>query len=580
MSELVIRNGFVFDPISGINGDVTDIFINDGIIVDSVSSKARTIDASGMTVMAGGVDIHTHISGPKVNTGRIMRPEDKLFRGTCQGNIPRQGKWMEMGSSVPSTWKTGYAYARMGYVYTNEAAMPPLFATHVHEEFKYTPIIDQSAMAVFGNNWFCLEYLKNHEIENNAAYIAWLLKATYGFGIKCVNPGGTEAWAWGRNCVDIHDTVPYFDITPAEIITGLIETNEYLGLPHSLHLHGNNFGNPGNYEHTLKTLHLASGYQTQNNFGRDQVLHNTHLQFFAYQGDSWSTIASGAKEVMKYVNDTRNITVDLGAVTLDETTTMTADGPFEHHLQLLNHRKWANTDVELETGAGVVPYIYHKDTTVNGIQWAIGLEIALYATDLMRVHLTTDHPNAGPFTRYPRVISWLMSEKAREMTLHSMKHESAVIRSSNISSLDRELNLYEIAMMTRAGPAKALGLSQWYGTLREGSWGNVAVYNLNADSIPSDPSQIEAAFSNAAYTIKEGNIVVQNGKIVQEPAKHTIWTRVTVPENLQVIRDIREKFTSGYTVNQENYVMSEEHVHNPRPIEVEKRTQYPSVSNI
>ncbi|PKL58743.1 MAG: formylmethanofuran dehydrogenase subunit A, partial [Methanomicrobiales archaeon HGW-Methanomicrobiales-4] len=455
-----------------------------------------------------------------------------------------------------------------GYTFTNEAAMPPLFATHVHEEFRYTPIIDQSAMPVFGNNWFCFEYLKNKEIENNAAYVAWLLQSTYGFGIKCVNPGGSEAWAWGRNCVDIHDTVPFFDITPAEIITGLIETNEYLGLPHSLHLHGNNFGNPGNYEHTIKTLSLASGFKAKNTFGREQVLHNTHLQFFAYKGDSWGTIASGAREVMDYVNTHPNITVDLGAVTLDETTTMTADGPFEHHLQLLNHRKWANTDVELETGAGVVPYIYSKDTAVNGIQWAIGLEIALFAQDLMRVYISTDHPNAGPFTRYPRIIAWLMSQKARDATLASMKYAKKVTSASHIASLDRELSLYEIAMMTRAGPAKSLGLSSLYGSLHEGAYGNVAIYDLNPNSLQTDPDQIEAAFSRTEYTIKEGVIVVKEGKITAEPDKHTIWTRALMPENLQVIRDITEKFSSGYTVNLDNYAVSPEHVYNPRALEV------------
>jgi formylmethanofuran dehydrogenase subunit A len=568
MKELLIKNGSIFDPITGINGDIADICIKEGKIVDKVSSHAHIIDASKKIVMAGGVDIHTHISGPKVNTGRLMRPEDKLFRGTYLGNNVRQGKWMEMGSSVPSTWKTGYSYARMGYTFANEAAMPPLFAAHVHEEFKFTPIIDQTAMPVFGNNWFCFEYLKNKEIENNAAYVAWLLQSTYGFGIKCVNPGGTEAWAWGKNCVDIHDTVPFFDITPAEIITGLIETNEYLGLPHSLHLHGNNFGNPGNYEHTIKTLDLASGYRARNSFGREQVLHNTHLQFFAYKGDSWGTIASGAREVMNYVNTHQNITVDLGAVTLDETTTMTADGPFEHHLHLLNHRKWANSDVEMETGTGVVPYQYNKDTAVNGVQWAIGLEIALFAKDLMRVHITTDHPNAGPFTRYPRIIMWLMSQKARDTTLESMKQSERVVRASHIASLDRELNLYEIAMMTRAGPAKALGLSGLYGSLHKGVYGNVAIYDLDPESLPADPNQIETAFSRAVYTIKEGVIVVKDGTITAEPDRHTIWTNVSMPENKQVMRDISEKFSTGYTVNLENYKICNEHVHNPRAIEV------------
>ena len=118
-------------------------------------------------------------------------------------------------------------------------------------------------------------------------------------------------------------------------------------------------------------------------------------------GTGWGDFESKAKEVMDYVNKNKAITVDTGNVTLDETTTMTADGPFEHHLHSLNHLKWANVDVEMETAAGVVPYVYDPNIKVCDIQWAIGLELALYAKDMNRTFLTTDHPNAGPFTRYP-----------------------------------------------------------------------------------------------------------------------------------------------------------------------------------
>ena len=49
------------------------------------------------------------------------------------------GNRMEMGFSIPSTFKTGYAYARMGYTFVNEAAMPPLLAPHMHEEIQGHP---------------------------------------------------------------------------------------------------------------------------------------------------------------------------------------------------------------------------------------------------------------------------------------------------------------------------------------------------------------------------------------------------------------------------------------------------------
>lgn len=75
--ELLVKNGFVYDPINGVNGEKMDIAIRDGKIVEEVNErKARKIDASGMVVMPGGVDIHCHIAGSEVNTGRLLRPED------------------------------------------------------------------------------------------------------------------------------------------------------------------------------------------------------------------------------------------------------------------------------------------------------------------------------------------------------------------------------------------------------------------------------------------------------------------------------------------------------------------------
>lgn len=563
MAEILIKNGFVIDPTRNINGDVTDIAIKDGQIVESVGSNAKVIDASGKVVMAGGVDIHAHVAGPKVNVGRLMRPEDKLFKSPHAQKNYR----MESGFSIPSTFKTGYDYARMGYAFVMEAAMPPLHSPHVHEEIHDTPIIDQAALPVFANNWFVFEYLRNGEIENTAAYIAWLLKATKGYGIKVVNPGGTAAWAWGLNCLTLNDPVPYFDITPAEIITGLMKTNEYLGLPHSMHIHQNDLGNPGNYEITLESLRLAEGVAAKNNFGRDTVMHSTHIQFHSYGGDSWGTFESKAREVMDYVNKQKNISIDLGCVTLDETTTMTADGPFEHHITNLNHLKWANTDVEVETAAGVVPYVYDKNIKVSGIQWAIGLEMGLYAADPMRTFITTDHPNAGPFTRYPRIIKWLMSKQAREETLESFKYTDKVIDATNIHSIDRELSLFEIAQMTRAGPAKALGLSSMFGGLGVGMDANVGIFDLNVKDMPSDPEAIENAFARACWFIKSGEIIVKDGDIVSHGNKRTIWVKPNVAENPQVIRDIQDKFLKDYTVGSDTYQVRDYLAPNPYVIE-------------
>ena len=77
LKDLIIKNGLVYDPLNNIDGDKKEIHIKNGVIVDKVNGDAKVIDASGMIIMPGGVDIHSHIAGAKVNAGRYFRPDDK-----------------------------------------------------------------------------------------------------------------------------------------------------------------------------------------------------------------------------------------------------------------------------------------------------------------------------------------------------------------------------------------------------------------------------------------------------------------------------------------------------------------------
>jgi len=139
----------------------------------------------------------------------------------------------------------------------------------------------------------------------------------------------------------------------------------------------------------------------------------------------------------------------------------------------------------------------------------------------------------------------------------------------SIDGIDRELGLYEIAQMTRAGPAKALGVGNTYGGLTPGMDADIAVYALNPEDMPSDPAMIEKAFSRCAWLVKDGIVTVRDGEVVAEPAKRTVWVDVKVPEDAQVQRDIYEHFLRHYSVKLDNYSLFEEHLHNQRVIEVD-----------
>lgn len=565
--EKIIKNGMVYDPLNEIDGDKMDICIKDGKIVDSVSNNAEVIDASGKIVMAGGVDPHTHIAGAKVNVGRMYRPEDsKKDTETTLG-----GRRSGSGFSVPSTFMTGYRYAQMGYTTAMEAAMPPLLARHTHEEFHDMPIIDHAAYPLFGNNWFVMKYLKEGDLDKCAAYAAWLLRATKGYAIKIVNPAGTEAWAWGGNVHGINDPVPYFDVTGADIIKGLAEVNEMLGLPHAIHLHCNDLGHPGNYETTIASFDVPKNIAPRPKYGnRDKILYATHVQFHCYGGTNWRDFVSAAPKVADYVNKNDHIIIDVGQVTLDETTTMTADGPMEYDLHSLNGLKWANCDVEMETGSGVVPFIYAARAPVPSAQWGVGMELFLGIEDTSKICLTTDSPNAGPFTRYPRVMAWLMSNQYRMDLIENDLHKWAQ-KKTTVATLDREYSLLEIAQVTRATAAKVLGLSDTKGHLGVGADADVAVYNINPETqdLSAEYMAVEKAFSNAAFVFKDGETVVVDGTMTNTDLfGRTYWINTHwKPEAEEtVMADVESWFKQYYSVNLENYPVQDSYIPHSVPL--------------
>src|SRR5919199_94253 len=105
-----ITGGKVYDPANGINGEVRDVCICDGKIVDSVEA-GRTIDATGMVVFPGGVDVHTHVAGAALNFARAMIPEDhRRAHPIVRDHVRRAG----FAGTTPTTFATGYVYAGIG----------------------------------------------------------------------------------------------------------------------------------------------------------------------------------------------------------------------------------------------------------------------------------------------------------------------------------------------------------------------------------------------------------------------------------------------------------------------------------
>ncbi len=569
--EYILKNGCVFDPTNNIDGEKMDILIKDGLIVDNVSSNASVIDVTNKLVMPAGVDLHSHIAGPKLSVGRLYRPED-IRRGIKTTNNKLLDGF-EAGFSLPTCPTIGYRYTKMGYTTVTEAAVPPIEAKHVHEEISSIPNLDIPNLTLFGNNWFMLKYVKENNLDELALFISKWLNLAKGYGIKIVNPCGSEAWGWGKNVNGLDDPEEHWNVTGRQVIRALTLVNEKLSLPHSVHVHTNDLGHPGNYLTTLETFKEVEDIKKSKDVKRDQVIHTTHLQFHAYKGTNWRDVTSGASELIDYINKSKHMTFDVGQVTFDETTTMTADAPNEYDLYKLTGLKWANKDIEVETASGLIPAIYSSKSPVSSLQWAIGLEFFLGVKDPWKMALTTDSPNGGPFIRYPKIISWIMCNSKLQDMLDNEVHNWATRRTS-LGGLSREYTWSEIATITRAAPAKILGLHD-RGQLSVGSKADISVYDIDVDDFDTTRLEnaeiIEKKLLNSLYTIKDGEILVKDGEIVKLVDSTHIWTNVKGLENKQdqLVKKIKPEFNKYYTIKYENYGVFDNYINPDKRVDVE-----------
>jgi len=537
--SLKIVGGEVYDPANGISGAVKEICVQDGKIVESCKGPAEVIDATNLVVMPGGVDIHTHIASSAVNAARGFRPEDHRHRPIAKKPGLRSG----VGFTIPSTFATGYLYTKMGYTTVMEAANAPIGVRHTHEELIDTPILDKGLYILMGNNELILKYLKAGEMEKVKRYVAWLLRSLKGYGIKLVNPGGVEQWKYGKDVEGLDDRVYYWDVTPRQILKALSWANESLGLPHPIHLHANRLGIPNNYLTTLETMQALEGSR----------LHMAHIQFHSYGGENWAGFSSKAAEVAEYINAHPHITTDIGQVVFGDATTITADGPWQYRLYKLSKNKWYNQDVEVETGCGIVPYVYREKNYVNAIQWAIGLELFLLIRDPWRVSLSTDHPNGGVFVFYPWVIKLLMDKEFRGEMLKRV--HKRVLSDTTLPKLDREYTLSEIAIITRAGPARTLGLTH-KGHLGIGADADIAIYPKDSDR--------ERMFEHPVYVLKDGETVLREGEIVASRTGKTLF--VVPPEVGEMDPAFKTEFENLYTIEYENFPIDVEDIPNREAI--------------
>lgn len=526
-----LTGGRVYDPAHQIDGKIMDIYVRDGRIIDRPGDNDtidQEYDLRGKVVMAGAIDMHTHIGGGKVNIARLMLPEDHRSSATTHTAACRAG----CGHAAPSTLNTGYRYAEMGYTAGFEPALSPVNARQSHLEMCDIPILDKGGYAMLGSDDYFLRMLAAKKDQNAINdYVAWILHATQAIGIKVVNPGGINAFKFNQRALNLDEQNVHYQVTPREVLQSLTRAVYELGIAHPLHVHGNNLGVPGNVETTLKTMGAVEGYP----------VHLTHIQFHSYGTEGDRKFSSGAAAIAEALNKHKNVSADVGQILFGQTVTASGDTMRQYaNSDHASPNKAVLMDIECDSGCGVVPFKYKDKNFVNALQWAIGLEIFLLTEDPWRIFLTTDHPNGAPFTSYPHLIRLLMDKSFRNDMFTKLNLDAQAM--STLTSIDREYSLYDIAVMTRAGAAKLVGLHD-RGHLGIGGAADITVYTDNPDR--------EAMFSKPDYVFKDGELVVRDGQVVK-----VTWgsTHTVKPDfDLSIEKDLKQYFDRYHTMNMENY---------------------------
>lgn len=490
---IVIRGGQVYDPRNGVDGQIRDLWIDGERIAATPSepylfAKHTLIDAAGMIVAPAGVEIHTHVAGYALNAARRF----------LLGN-PEAQRLL-----VPAANQAAEDYLKLGYTTVFDAASSPLYARATHSDLGGMAGLDRGTYTLMGDHALLLKAVARRSQAEIRDTIAWLLSVSGGFAVKMVNPGGGLAWKAGRPAPGLDEPLGLGQLTQRQIIRAVAATVNEMGLPHPIHLHAGRLGQPGAWKSFCQTVEALEG----------QRAHLCHIQFYTYGDDGQGGFTSAAEQVVTCLAQHPQVTVDVGQALFGRALAISADTQALSYLHALTRQPWISRQVEGEGGGNVLPLEYLSSDSASAVQWAVGLELMLRFPDPQRFFLTSDHPNGGPFSAYPQVIEWLMSQDARRDIL--VKIHPAGREKTGLGTIARELSLGEVFAMTSSGPAQALGLAD-RGQLGPGALADIRAYRRQAN--------IREMFAGPAWVMRRGQVVAREGQLIARQAGQTLVVR-------------------------------------------------------
>jgi formylmethanofuran dehydrogenase subunit A len=149
---------------------------------------------------------------------------------------------------------------------------------------------------------------------------------------------------------------------------------------------------------------------------------------------------------------------------------------------------------------------------------------------------------------YPKLIRLLMDREFRRA--EAKRANRKAIAATSLPDLDREYTLSEIAIITRAAPARALGLTN-KGHLGPGADADITIYDENADR--------EAMFSAPRYVIKSGRLIISDHEFREDHIGRIL--HIAPEYDPAIVDSVRPFFENYYSIEFDNYAVGDDYLH-------------------
>jgi formylmethanofuran dehydrogenase subunit A len=383
------------------------------------------------------------------------------------------------------------------------------------------------------NLWALEDEYQRGKIEELSYFLSDLLSTCKGFGFKVYNPFEAETWNFKILRESIEQKGKLYNFTPLDVYKALTNANEVLKLPHSLHAHIEGYEDKvgmNNLKIILDNIDFESIKKKQKNpMERDQVIHLAHANAYGLEGDT--------SELIEILNSNNDIDLDLGMIGFDKINPIiTSDRRLATKLMegQENNYKFIRSANEFEGDSFIGFRKFDKDDPTHCTLWANAIELALNLKNKWQVQLSFNYPHYSHINNLPTFASLLMSHSMRQDFMKDMN--DGVLKQTPLNGNEKIINFNEFIIITRASPAKSLGLAKIKGSLAPGADGDLNILNVDMNQIdPSkDYDQLENALRDIEYTIKNGQIIKKGNKIDLERKGKIFWTEGVVDKNTRL----------------------------------------------